>query len=78
MVSAHSKTLTLAEEELSRKMPGSARTSPRIHAFRFIDLFAGIEATEGLRKPSVASAFLPGEWNKEAVRTYKVNWLNDV
>ncbi len=46
------------------------------YAFRFIDLFAGIEVYGRASKPSVASAFT-SEWNKEVVRTYKANWFND-
>lgn len=53
------KTLTLAEEELLRKMLPEAPAHHPDYAFRFIDLFAGIEVYGRASKPSVASAFLP-------------------
>ncbi|WP_171995208.1 DNA cytosine methyltransferase, partial [Klebsiella pneumoniae] len=71
------KTLTLAEEELLRKMLPEAPAHHPDYAFRFIDLFAGIGGIRKGFETIGGQCVFTSEWNKEAVRTYKANWFND-
>ncbi|MBK2832807.1 DNA cytosine methyltransferase, partial [Klebsiella quasipneumoniae] len=71
------KTLTLAEEELLRKMLPEAPAHHPNYAFRFIDLFAGIGGIRKGFETIGGQCVFTSEWNKEAVRTYKANWFND-
>ncbi|AWS82104.1 DNA cytosine methyltransferase [Salmonella enterica] len=71
------KSLTLAEEELLRKMLPEAPAHHPDYAFRFIDLFAGIGGIRKGFETIGGQCVFTSEWNKEAVRTYKANWFND-
>ena len=62
------KTLTLAEEELLRKMLPEAPAHHPDYAFRFIDLFAGIGGIRKGFETIGGQCVFTSEWNKEAVR----------